>query len=84
MQHPTTKHFHQYLDDNIKALQDSWLAGKLEGEDNLLAISRAQTYQDIKSLYFLAGKFLTFANKTEYYEAKYKINNPMNEVADEY
>lgn len=49
-EHPQTKQFHQYLMDYRSDLMERWAQGKLHGEDNLMAIARAQQADEIVNL----------------------------------
>jgi hypothetical protein len=46
-EHPQTKEFFQYLQDYRKALMEKWAQGGLSGDENLMAIARAQMAEEI-------------------------------------
>jgi hypothetical protein len=47
---PQTKEFFQYLRDYRKAVMERWANGQLSGDDNLMAIARAQQADEIVNL----------------------------------
>jgi hypothetical protein len=48
--HPQTQEFFQYLRDYRKAVMERWASGQLSGDDNLMAIARAQQADEIVNL----------------------------------
>lgn len=48
--HPLTQEFHQYLKDYRADLMERWAQGQLSGNDDLMAVARAQMAGEIVNL----------------------------------